>query len=60
MSHRNPDGRTAASELELQLRLLSNGAREATESLYRDDSLRLQQQSAFLESKLGRSELDFP
>lgn len=55
---RNPDGRTAAEELELQLRLVRDSAQEAAGSIYRGDALRLEAQSAFLESKFGRSELD--
>lgn len=57
-AERNPDGRTAAEELELQLRLLRDSAKDAVGSLYRGDALQLQQQSAFLESKFGTSELD--
>jgi hypothetical protein len=60
VSHRNPDGRNAAEELELQLRLLRDSAKEAAESLYRGDGLRLQEQSVFLQSKFGTSELDLP
>jgi hypothetical protein len=59
-SQRNPDGRTAAEELELQLRLLRDNAKEAANSLYRGDALRLQEQSQFLQSKFGTSELDLP
>lgn len=60
LTHRNPDGRTPADELELQLRLLRDSARAAVTSLYDDDSLRLQEQSAFLSAKFGTSELDLP
>lgn len=58
VSQRNPDGRTPAEELELQLRLLRDNAKEAADSVYRGDALRLQEQSAFLQSKFGTSELD--
>lgn len=58
LSQRNPDSRTAAEELELQLRLLRDSAKDAAGSLYRGDALRLQEQSAFLQSKFGKSELD--
>lgn len=60
VSQRNPDGRTPADELELQLRLLRDSAKEAAGSLYRGDALRLEEQSAFLKSKFGKSELDLP
>lgn len=60
LSQRNPDGRTPADELELQLRLLRDSAKEAAGSLYRGDALRLEEQSAFLQSKFGKSELDLP
>jgi hypothetical protein len=55
---RNADGRTPADELELQLRLLRDGAREATRSLYDNGAQRLQEHSAFLTAKFGTSKLD--
>jgi hypothetical protein len=58
LSQRNPDGRTAAEELELQLRLLRNSVTDTARSIHRGDALRLQDQSAFLQSKFGKSELD--
>jgi hypothetical protein len=57
-SHRNPDGRTAAEELDLQLGLLHGAAVESADAIYRDDALRLQVQSIFLQDKFGKSELD--
>lgn len=54
----NPAGRTATEELEIQLRLIHDRATELAASLYEQDALRLQEQSAFLQSKFGRSELD--
>ena len=60
LHQRNPDGRTAAGELAFQLQLLLDSAKETAVSLYQGDSLRLQEQSTFLESKFGKSELDLP
>jgi hypothetical protein len=60
MSHRQPSGRTASEELELELRVLRDKVDEAVESLHRDDAMRLEQQTAFLLAKFGRSELDLP
>jgi hypothetical protein len=58
LTQRDPDGRTAAEELELQLRLLRDAVKEAAASIHRDDAMQLEAQSAFLESKFGTSELD--
>lgn len=60
ISQRNPDGRTAADELELQLQLLRESAKEAASSLYRSDAQRMVEQSAFLQAKFGKSDLDLP
>lgn len=60
VSQRNSAGRTAADELELELRLLRDKTKEAADSLHRIDALRLEQQSAFLRAKFGKSELDLP
>jgi hypothetical protein len=60
MSHRHPNGRTASEELELELRVLRDKVEEAVESLHRHDALRLEQQTAFLLAKFGKSELDLP
>lgn len=59
-TQRNPDGRTAAEELQLQLGLLRDNATETARSTYRDDALGLEDQSAVLQSKFGTSELDLP
>jgi uncharacterized membrane protein (DUF485 family) len=60
LTHRNSGGRTPAQELELELRLLRDKTKEAADSLHHIDALRLQEQSAFLQAKFGRSELDIP
>lgn len=60
LTQRNSGGKTASEELELELRLLRDKAKEAADSLHRVDALRLQEQSAFLQAKFGKSELDMP
>jgi hypothetical protein len=60
LTQRNPGGRTAGEELELELRLLRDKVKEAADSRHRADALRLQEQSAFLQAKFGKSELDMP
>jgi len=60
MSHRNPGGRTASEELELELRLLRDKVDESVDSLHRADALRLEEQTTFLLAKFGKSELDLP
>jgi hypothetical protein len=59
-SHRNAGGRTAGEELELELWLLRGKAKEAVDSLHRGDAQRLEEHSAFLMAKFGKSELDLP
>jgi hypothetical protein len=60
MSQRNTGGKTAAEELEVELRVLRDKVKEAADSLHRADAVRLQEQSAFLQAKFGKSELDVP
>jgi hypothetical protein len=59
-TQRNPDGRTAAEELQVQLQLLRDSATETARSIYTGDALDMETQSAFLQSKFGKSELDLP
>jgi hypothetical protein len=56
----NSAGRTASEELELELRLFRDEVKEAVDSLHRTQALRLQEQTAFLRGKFGKSDLDIP
>lgn len=60
LTQRNSSGRTAAEELELELRLLRDKVGEAADALHHIDAVRLAEHSAFLQAKFAPSELDMP
>lgn len=60
LTQRNSAGRTAGEELEVELQLYRDEVKEAVDSLHRREALRLQEQTAFLRAKFGKSELDIP
>jgi len=60
LTHMDGEGRTPADELESQLKLMSDAARAAVDSLAEGDTTRLREQSAFLRGKFRNSELDLP